>query len=305
MFEISVIIPTYNRRKILEKTINSLIKQSLDKDKFQVIVVDDGSTDKTPDYLSAIVKSNQLNLLTITQDNTGQGEARNKGIDIAEGKILLFLGDDMIVKKNFLEEHLKIHKKYPEKNFAVLGFITWHEDIEVTKFMRWLTDGSSVLGKFGGHQFAFEKLKDKQETDYNFFYTSNISLKKDLLKKYRFDKDFKSYGWEDIELGYRLHKLEKLKLIYNEKAVAYHHHKITEHSLKDRMRSIGKSAKILDKKHPELKKLPGTFKKMIFKFLSNPISLKIFKSLKDKSDTFFSLYYYSLSKKYFLQGLKE
>ena len=114
--------------------------------------------------------------------------------------------------------------------------------------MEWLTDGSSVMGMFGGHQFAYEKLESKKFANYNFFYTSNISVKRSLLMRNPFDTRFSSYGLEDIELGYRLTKKEGLILHYNPKAIAYHNHPMDEKGLADRMRNIGKSGKSMDQK---------------------------------------------------------
>jgi GT2 family glycosyltransferase len=170
--------------------------------------------------------------------------------------------------------------------------------------MNWLTNGSSVMGKFGGHQFAYEKLKGKIEADYNFFYTSNISLKKTLLEKFPFDPEFSKYGWEDIELGYRLHKRVGLKLYYNAQAIGYHDHAMTEDSLAGRMRAIGASAHVFHKKYPELQKVPALKKQFAFWLLSNRFSIFILKFLRNLSQgKWTALYYYALSKKYFLEGL--
>ena len=208
--------------------------------------------------------------------------------------MILFIGDDMLPEENALQEHILTHKKHPQSNFAVLGLVLWHPEIKTTPFMKWL-----VNGKKGGTQFAYDLLENRKEADYNFFYTANISIKKKLLSKHRFDSDFTSYGWEDIELGYRLTKEENLRLLYNPKAVVYHHHEIDEKSLANRMRSIGISAKIFHQKHPELKKVPSPDKMLTLQIIScSPILAltKIFNK---------NLYWYLLSKKYFLEGLKE
>jgi GT2 family glycosyltransferase len=118
------------------------------------------------------------------------------------------------------------------------------------------------------------------------------------LKKHPFDSRFSSYGWEDIELGYRLTKKEGLNIYYNPRAVGYHFHPMNEKSLAGRMRMIGKSAHLIHKKYPELKKVPDFKKKLIFKLISNPLAIKIFKKFNWRT-----LYYYALSKKYFLEGL--
>ncbi len=302
--DITVIIPTYNRCEILKLCLQKLCNQTLAKDKYEIIIVDDGSQDETKKVTEKALQTSGIKWKYFFQENQGQGIARNLGIKKANGNVIAFIGDDIIVDKHFLEEHLRMHKKFDQTNVGVLGFIDWHPDLKITPFMEWLTNGSSIFGKFGGHQFAFEKLQGKKWTDYNFFYTSNISLKKELLQKHQFDTSFQNYGWEDIELGYRLTKEENLQLRYNPHAIGYHHHQMDETSLAPRMRMIGKSSHIFHQKYPELKKVPSKLKQTIFKVISNRFTLLGFKLLSKAYPRAIALYYYGLSKRYFLQGLK-
>jgi glycosyltransferase involved in cell wall biosynthesis len=303
--ELSVIIPTFNRAKILAKTLHALFEQKWRQ--FEIIIVDDGSKDETEKIIQNIEIPKDIKVLYFKQKNKGQGIARNLGVKKASGNITLFIGDDIIATPNLVEEHVKIHKEHLQENIAVLGRIEWHPELEITPFMEWVTNGSSILGKYGGHQFAYEKIKGKKEVDFDFFYTSNISLKTSLLKKEPFDENFQSYGWEDIELGYRLSKEKNLKIYYNESALAYHYHPMSEDMLISKMCQIGASAKIIDKKYPELKKYPSLQKRIIFHMLSNPISLMMLNTMKKifQNKTLGAYYYYALSKKYFLQGLKK
>ena len=289
----TVIIPTFNRSEILDKCLDSLNKQSVPPTDIQIIVVDDGSTDTTEKITTKWSKI-FTNFEYIKQKNLGQGNARNNGVDHATGEIILFIGDDIILENNAIEKHKEIHNKHPEINSAVLGLVIWHPEIKITNFMKWLTSG-----KKGGPQFAYDLLEGKQTADYRFFYTSNISLKKDILIKYKFDSDFKNYGWEDIELGYRLTKKENLKIYFEPLAIGYHHHEINEQSLEKRMNSIGESALIFQKKHPELKIIPSKWKKLVFNIISYSLILSIAKKINK------NFYYYSLSKKFLLKGLNN
>jgi len=117
--KVSVIIPTYNREKFLERAINSVLSQSL-KD-YEIIIIDDASTDNT----SNIVKSEypKLKLITLKQ-NKGAAVARNEGIKKAKGKYIAFLDSDDIWHKN----HLKILVKELEKNpDAILSYCDYVE----------------------------------------------------------------------------------------------------------------------------------------------------------------------------------
>lgn len=302
---LSVIIPTYNRCKILKDCLEVILNQDMPKVDYEVIVVDDGSTDDTEQLVREVMKT-ESNVSFLKQQHGGQGVARNLALKHAKGDIVVLIGDDIIVKKNFLTEHLRFHLRHPGENEVVLGYTDWHPKLTLTPFMKWLTDGSSVLGKFGGHQFAYEKLEGKEVADFNFFYTSNISLKRNLLLGNAFDPEFSGYGWEDIELGYRLQKEAGMILYYNKNAVGYHDHAMTEESLKRRMFQVGASAWIINKKYPELKKIPGVAKKVAFMVISSPVIIYALKLLRALSQgKFVSLYFYALSKKYFLEGVKE
>lgn len=303
--KISVLIPTYNRADILGLTLEGLEKQTLPITEFEVIVVDDGSSDLTSQVIEAF-SAGPLNLVGIRQANAGQGNARNRGLAHATCEVVLMLGDDMIPHEKLLEEHLKHHEKHVNEPLAVLGLIEWHPDIEVNAFMKWMVNGSSIFGKFGGHQFAYEKLERGETPDYNFFYTSNLSIGRDLLGPSPFDPVFGKYGWEDIELGYRLEKEKRMKMIYAPDAVTYHHHAMDEGGLAKRMEMIGKSAHLIDRKYPELKKMPPHWKKAAFMALSNPVSLGGLKwGNRLARGRLQSLYYYALSKKHFLRGIKS
>lgn len=305
MLELSVIIPTHNRAEILEKCLEHLHNSQFPKNKFEIIVIDDASTDNTEHVVINAQKQNQ-NISYYKQKKAGQGVARNFAVNKAQAKVCVLIGDDMFVHKRFLEEHYRIHKLHPEQNFACLGQILWDPSIKINSFMKWLTQENLFLGKFGGHQFAFNQLQNKKFADYRFFYTSNLSLKTELLQKHSFDPWFDSYGWEDVELGYRLEKKEELKIVYNPEAISYHHHEISIDSFKDRMISIGKGAIKFQNKHPELNKVPTGFKYIFFKLISNPVSIACLKLLNKASNgKTEALYYYALSKKYFLIGLQQ
>lgn len=301
----SVLIPTYNRSDKLDRCLAALAHQIFPHDQYEVIVVDDGSTDL---HLPAVLEKwrHRLRFHPFYQKNQGQGIARNLGIHHAKGEIIVFLGDDIMVTPTFLHSHDVAHKTsaHTKNPVGVLGKIFWDPTLPHTPFMDWVTNGSSIFGRFGGHQFAYEKLDRGESPNFNFFYTSNLSLPRSLLQKASFDPDFHHYGWEDIELGYRLEKKHHLRLLYAPSAVAYHDHLLTEKTLEPRMEAIGRSVVFFHQKHPELNKIPTGMKYWIFRILASSFTVFFFKVLR-----FFApqcgrdFYYYALSKRAFLKGL--
>lgn len=303
--EVSIIIPTYNRAETLKKCLEKISDNNFPKSKYEVLVIDDASSDNTEQIVEQ-QKTSGLQLKYFRQKKGGQGVARNFGIDQALGKYIIFIGDDIFICKTFIKEHFEAHQKYPDNNIAILGLTLWDPSIEITPLMRWLTHEITVMGKFGGHQFAYEKLTHNQFTNHKFFYTSNISVKKELLINEKFDPWFEGYGWEDIELGYRLEKKHKLKINYNNNAVAYHHHEIGFGDFKNRMKAIGKAALMFQKKHPDVDVVPSGIKLFIFKLLSNGLILKMLElATASKKDKILAIYYYAISKKFLLEGMEK
>lgn len=309
---ISIVIPTYNRADILKECLEHLAAQKAADglrdmhDQFEVIVVNDGGTDETASIVNTFIARNLISVRYLEKKNEGQGIARNYGVREARGDVIVFIGDDILVEPDFVARHSAFHAKHPEISAGLLGFIEWDSRMPKTPLYTFMTNGSIILGRYGGHQFAFEKLEGKTEASYDFFYTSNISLKKKLLLKYPFDESFLKYGWEDIELGYRLTIDAQFRLYYDKSIVGYHFHPLDEEGLKRRMYAIGKAAVLFDRKYPELGKVPKSSKRFIFKI----ISLPFFVWICDKGRKLFGgawhyWYYYLLSKRFFLIGLQD
>jgi glycosyltransferase involved in cell wall biosynthesis len=108
---VSVIIPTHNRCDSLQRTLNSLDRQTYPNHQYEVIVVADGCTDKTVENTSKVVRS--LKLRIIEQPKSGAAVARNVGARNAEGRFLLFLDDDVVSKPDLIEAHYKTHQNNP------------------------------------------------------------------------------------------------------------------------------------------------------------------------------------------------
>lgn len=108
-YDISVIIPVYNREKLIKNALNSVLKQTI-ADKVEIICVDDGSTDKTVEVIKEYQKKHE-NIFLFQQENSGPGVARNLGIDNAHGEYILFLDSDDWVPERAYELLLNYAKE--------------------------------------------------------------------------------------------------------------------------------------------------------------------------------------------------
>jgi glycosyltransferase involved in cell wall biosynthesis len=234
----SVVIPTYNRLDMLLRVLDALEHQ-IDAPPFETIVINDGSSDDTDRVLS------QRSGITFrTQPNGGPGRARNHGVTLAQGRFVIFIGDDTVPELRFLAEHARVHAATAnDAMIAVLGYTGWPPGEPVTAFMDYINDY--------GLQFGYKLIEDGTVVPFNFFYTSNISIDRQLLVEQPFDTTFPSAAWEDIELAYRL-DAKGLKIRYNAAAITRHYHQMTVDSFARRQYTVGKSGAIFYRKHPEL-----------------------------------------------------
>src|SRR5829696_6678725 len=108
---ISVIIPTYQRASLLERSLESLAEHTLPRDAFEVIVVDDGSSDWTPTVCKTV--ADQLPLRYLRIENSGIAAAKNLGVFAAQAPLLLFFDDDDVADPALLETHVEVHREHP------------------------------------------------------------------------------------------------------------------------------------------------------------------------------------------------
>lgn len=241
----SIVIPTYNRMDVLPEVLAALDAQ-VDAPPFEVIVVDDGSTDDTPRFLATRTGASGMTVptLVMTQDNQGPGAARNRGVVAARGAWVAFLGDDTVPSPGWLAAHhaARARRSNPE-SVAVIGYTGWHRRMRLNPFLRYINDH--------GLQFGYALIDDPDAVPFNFFYTSNLSLARDLLLAEPFDLRFPYAAWEDIEVSYRLKK-RGLRLVYEPSATVEHDHPTDLTRFTERQEKAGYSAVVFFHLHPEL-----------------------------------------------------
>ncbi|MCD6565651.1 MAG: glycosyltransferase family 2 protein [Bacteroidales bacterium] len=118
----SIIIPLYNKEKEIDRAINSVLRQSYEK--YEVIVINDGSTDDGPEKVKNIAKNNNK-IRMVSQPNAGVSAARNRGIKEAGADLIAFLDADDSWKSEFLETILRLKKKFPEAG----AYATAYEEV--------------------------------------------------------------------------------------------------------------------------------------------------------------------------------
>ena len=204
---ISVVIPTYNRLPILRKCLNALENQFFidDVHDYEIVIVDDGSTDGTSDWLRNNIQIFP-HLRLLEQSHGGPAIGRNFGVENSKGDLIIFIDSDLVVNKFFLSNHVDslilAWKKLGNKKCFTYG---------------------SVINTSNFNNPTSEPFK-LQDLSWAYFATGNVAIDKKVLEiSGLFDTSFQLYGWEDLELGERLRNMG-VKLIKCPKAIGYHWH---------------------------------------------------------------------------------
>ena len=244
----SVIIPTYNRSDLLNMTLQSLAAQSFSVSEFEVIVIDDGSSDDTE--FVARSYQNKINIKYSFQHDEGYrvAKARNTGIRNASSDICIFIDSGVILHSGCIAAHVKIHG-LSDRSTAVCGYVYgFNEDNEDEQTIReYLTEMPYDLAiKNFENQEKFldirEEFYQKYTDDFGglpapwlVFWTCNASARRSaLIEVSMFDESFKSWGAEDIDLAYRLHvNGTRFVLGRTAKSIHYPHHKSYQTNMSD------------------------------------------------------------------------
>lgn len=243
----TVLIPTFARADSLSLALAAWNLQKPYDLPFEVVVIDDGSPDHTREVISSF-RSPRFELRRLAQSNAGPAAARNRGLQVARGQFILFTGDDIEPTPDLLENHLLGHSEAGGSDVAILGLTQWPQSTPVTATMRHV-DG------VGAQQFSYHWLEDGEDYDFRHFYTSNISVQRNMLDQEPtgFSEDFPSAAFEDAEFAHRLVGWG-LKIRYRASARAFHHHSYTVRSFFDRQRRCGRMAALLWDRTPSLAK---------------------------------------------------
>ena len=148
--EVSAVLTTHNRAVLLPRVLEGLARQNLDHARFEVIAIDDGSSDSTPEVLEAW--RGRLPLRIVRQEHAGVAAAKNLGVLMASGPILVFLDDDDVAEPDLLAQHLAAHIAQPDPTIAVLGRTTLAAEVMALPVMQHVTEVGCQLFSYGGMQ---------------------------------------------------------------------------------------------------------------------------------------------------------
>lgn len=248
---VSFIIPTYNKLSRLVLTMESLMRQTYPAKLMEVVLIDDGSTDGTDEYIRNQIFPFEFHY--ISQPNGGRSKARNCGIKMAQHELLIFIDDDMLLPPNFVRNHIDIQMQQ--------SYVT-HGKIMNLPYMKFFQDPTRGIYYDKDTQRATNilseqciTLKDISERFYEkIVCRAKITAFEELVKLALFDNSDRYMPWhwigfcggnvcvpkqwivemegfdelfgtcwgcEDLELGYRLHTFGR-PFMYAVDAVAYH-----------------------------------------------------------------------------------
>jgi glycosyltransferase involved in cell wall biosynthesis len=236
--ELSVVLPTRNRADLLRQVLESYMRQSLPPSEYELVVVDDGSDDETPDVCRAL--RSKLSLAYIPIAPSGLPAAKNAGIAASSGRLILFADDDDVAAPELLRSHLAAHAEHPEPNVAILGYTAWHPDMAMTPLMHYVTNVGQFL-------FSYARLRHGQELDFRYFWGGRTSATRSLLTR---DGGFdeRLAPLDDIEFGYRLSQAG-LRVVFDRRAERFMIRRINYAEFCARCERVGAALARLRKLH--------------------------------------------------------
>jgi glycosyltransferase involved in cell wall biosynthesis len=190
---------TYNRAHLLGRVLDACFEQTVSPADYEVVLVNDGSTDDTPAVIAAAQARATCPFTVVGRPNGGLAKARNSGLARSTGERIILIDDDVLPLPNFVGEHLRSHARHPRA--IVRGGAINVENFDDLPLPVW------SFRNYSG----------------NYFWTTNVSVPLETLRAAGgFNEDFAEYGWEDIDVGLRL-RFAGVKAVFNPRALVYHY----------------------------------------------------------------------------------
>jgi glycosyltransferase involved in cell wall biosynthesis len=212
----SVVMPTYQRRESLRRTLETLARVQYPADRLELVLVSDGSTDGTVEMVRSL--SLPFPVRVLEQANQGPAAARNLALAHARGPYVLFLDDDVLPSPGLVAEHARGHMAAPAEDRVVIGTLLPPDTLR-SPWVQWELD--TVVKQYCAMAEGLYEPTPRQ------FYTGNGSVRLDRVRAAGgFDVSFKRA--EDVELAFRLERMG-LAFVFRPAASAVH---VAERSLR-------------------------------------------------------------------------
>lgn len=234
---VSVVVPTYNRREIVRRSLELLFHQDFPPAELEIVVVVDGSIDGTASSLRELKPDCRFRV--IEQENRGLAGARNTGLRAAESDLVLFLDDDMRADRGLVSAHVKAHQRFGLA--AVFGPLFLSSDSTAN------LASECFMREIGA--FHLRRSRDpNQEWSVSECVFSNSSIPRQVLVDAGgFDESFRMR--EDLELGVRLRE-RGIRMEYVDDAIAYQYYNKTSEDLLDDAARFAVADLMFERKHP-------------------------------------------------------
>lgn len=310
--QVSIVIPTFNRGELLRESLPALVSQQSEGFRYEVIFVDDGSTDQSADLIAEFVRSNPAILRYESIPHSGSpGRPRNEGVKAARGEVIILLDDDVVPNPDLVERHWRFHQANPAGHAAALGHLFVPPET--------LSDPMSLF-----HKFPYAEAGRMPKLTYLFFWTCNVSVKRSFMLSHGvFDEDSALHPLEDMECGYRLFQAG-LDLQYLPHATGAHLHKTQPADVAKKGQRTGRAQVELLRKVPDVgvrarfgiltPQLPFTLlawrflRRCAFRIVDNPLTIWMLRAMGAETrrrDAITDAYYYLMFRRNMLLGYAQ
>jgi glycosyltransferase involved in cell wall biosynthesis/GT2 family glycosyltransferase len=237
----TIIIPTFNRWDALLETLEALARVDHPANRWEAIVIDDGSNDETEESIRKWIGGASINIRYLRQANAGPAAARNRGAAEARGKNLIFVDNDIVVQPSFVRAHVEALRANP--GCWILGRVTHPSSLRDTPFGRYR---DSLFEAF------YEAHGADRLSDTDGMSTQNVSMPTEDFRRFGgFDESFTIASSEDWELATRARRAG-LRVLYDPRITVIHNDwAVTLDSFCERQRLYSVSDVILWRKYGE------------------------------------------------------
>jgi glycosyltransferase involved in cell wall biosynthesis len=305
--DVSIVIPTFNRAELLPRTLQPLAEQRTDGCSYEVIFVSNGSSDHSGELIEQAVRDypGRFRYFWI-QPTGGPSAPRNFGIRHAQGEVVIILDDDVIPDPDLVQRHWEYHQRYREREATALGEVYVPDDLKL--------DPMSLF-----HSFPYSEVQARENLDYLFFWTCNVSVKREfMLECGMFPEDMLYY--EDMICGHRLFS-HGMKLRFLPQARGQHIHKLKPAGVpqKGLFNGLWLFRFVRRLPEPAVKERFGIFssdvpwrslvlrfvKRVAFRLTDNPLTMAVLRILgaeRSPRNRITDLYYYLIFRRNMLTG---